>query len=177
MHKILFLKSLSHQKVLLYFITLVFLAGCTHPSGELKLFTLISSSKTNITFSNTLEENGTLNIIEYMYYYDGGGVAAGDINNDGLPDLVLGGNFNAISANFGIYDARYGLPLKGNENGKGAFRPLKPGESGWVMKGEVRDIQKIKLADGGTLVLVDRNNEKIKLFGLLVKKTINNTTY
>lgn len=97
-----------------------------------------------------------------------------DFDMDGIPDLVLGGNFNAISANFGMYDASYGLFLKGN--GRGDFHPLEPGESGWIIKGEVRDIQKIKLADGRTLMLVARNNEKIKLFGLIAEKSGNNTS-
>ncbi|MCF7560468.1 VCBS repeat-containing protein [Sabulilitoribacter multivorans] len=55
-------------------------------------FINVSSDLTGIDFSNDLQSNGQLNIIEYLYYYNGGGVAVGDINNDGLDDIYLSAN-------------------------------------------------------------------------------------
>lgn len=57
-----------------------------------RLFSNLSANETNIDFSNKLSIDGELNILNYIYYFNGGGVAAGDINNDGLIDLYFTGN-------------------------------------------------------------------------------------
>ena len=56
------------------------------------LFESLLSSKTNITFTNKLEKHKMFNILYYLYYYNGGGVATGDINKDGLPDIYFTAN-------------------------------------------------------------------------------------
>jgi hypothetical protein len=59
------------------------------------LFTGLSSKKTGIEFKNTVRESEEFNILTYGYFYQGGGVAVGDVNNDGLPDIYFTGNMMA----------------------------------------------------------------------------------
>jgi len=55
-------------------------------------FRLLSPTETGISFKNQLTENEKHNVLAYEYFYNGGGVAAGDFNNDGLIDLYFTGN-------------------------------------------------------------------------------------
>tara|TARA_R110002049_G_scaffold212459_1_gene383570 strand:- start:107968 stop:111231 length:3264 start_codon:yes stop_codon:yes gene_type:complete len=59
---------------------------------DTKIFSALSSSETGIDFANNLIENDSLNYFTYSYLYMGGGVATGDINNDGLLDIYFTGN-------------------------------------------------------------------------------------
>src|SRR5438034_10666960 len=57
------------------------------------LFTKLSKGKTNIDFRNlVLEDNEQFSCLNFPYYYNGGGVAVGDFNNDGKPDIVFTGS-------------------------------------------------------------------------------------
>ena len=85
----------------IYFLTLfifVLLSFISCNKNEEKrfdyLFKTLSEKQTNITFRNDLTEDENHSIINYIYFYNGGGVSAGDVNNDGLPDLFFTSNQN-----------------------------------------------------------------------------------
>ena len=84
------------NKISFYILTLLTIQGCTKDntnSGELSVkFESLSSELTGINFNNKLESKTDLNIIEYLYYYNGGGVGILDVNNDGLDDIFFSGN-------------------------------------------------------------------------------------
>ncbi|MBT8186856.1 MAG: VCBS repeat-containing protein [Croceitalea sp.] len=59
---------------------------------EDKLFVNLPASQTKVDFNNQLSSRPELNILNYLYYYNGAGVATADFNNDGLIDLYFTGN-------------------------------------------------------------------------------------
>lgn len=61
-------------------------------NDEKQLFTRLNSDACGIDFENKLSPTEDFNIIDYLYFYNGGGVAIGDINGDELPDLFFSGN-------------------------------------------------------------------------------------
>ena len=77
------------NKYVFYVFFGIFLISCKQ-EGE--LFDNPPASETGIDFANTITETDDLNILDYLYFYNGGGVAVGDINNDDLPDIFLSGN-------------------------------------------------------------------------------------
>ncbi|MEO6720143.1 MAG: hypothetical protein ABIN67_07240, partial [Ferruginibacter sp.] len=89
------------------------------------------------------------------------GISVKDYDGDGKQDILLGGNFYQGKPEVGIYDASYGLLLKGD--GKGNFIAVNERQSGFFLKGAVRDIISIK-SKNRSLVIVARNNDQIKIF-------------
>jgi hypothetical protein len=82
------------NRILVFLFFLALLSACAKKETKpaLKLFSRLKSGETGIRFSNNLTENDSLNYFTYAYMYMGGGVAAGDFNNDGLIDLYFTGN-------------------------------------------------------------------------------------
>jgi len=89
----------------LWVILLFSLDGCQGSGRESSdtLFREVPPSKSGVAFANLLQPDDSFNIIEYLYYYNGGGVAIGDVNNDSLPDLYFTANEgpNALYLNRG----------------------------------------------------------------------------
>jgi hypothetical protein len=88
-------------------------------------------------------------------------IKAMDVNNDGVTDLIIGGNLYGTDAQFGRYDASVGAILMGE--GQGEFSVLGPADSGFSIPGNVRRIVPLKSSDG-IYVFVSRNNDMSSLF-------------
>ena len=69
---------------------LAYFTSCNQPSK--KLFTSIDAADSGIDFNNVVIEDDTANLVDFYYVYNGAGVAIGDLNNDGLPDIFFTGN-------------------------------------------------------------------------------------
>ena len=85
---------MSVNKLSFYIFVIILVLSCNKDKSveENSIFMAKESDLSGITFSNKLVDRNDLNIIEYLYYYNGAGVATGDINNDGLDDIYFSGN-------------------------------------------------------------------------------------
>jgi len=81
---------MKHYFLLLFIGSLFF--NCDKKNKSSLLFSKKHHTYTNVFFENKISDDPTYNIVNYLYYYNGGGIAVGDINNDNLPDVYLVSN-------------------------------------------------------------------------------------
>lgn len=82
-----------YQRSIYILLAVLLLAGCRQGSkNPAPLFEVLGSDKTGLDFSNNLKASPDFNMLKYMYFYNGAGVGAGDLNNDGLIDLFFASN-------------------------------------------------------------------------------------
>ena len=127
--------------------------------------------KKAVTFSSALLENkgdGTFALHELpseVQFSPVFAISSYDFNGDGNKDALIGGNFHDVKPSFGgRYDAGYGWYLEGN--GDGSFSISSPLETGFVVKGETRDIKVIHTGDNRFLINVARNDDELLIFDI-----------
>jgi hypothetical protein len=80
-----------------------FLGACGGHQKPPPLFEVMDDNKTGLHFTNKLTPGDSFNVFHYMYFYNGAGLGAGDLNNDGLTDLFFASNqgYNKLFLNTG----------------------------------------------------------------------------
>src|ERR1700712_5459234 len=74
------------------FAALAFLSSCKHQTEVESIFKLLPAEHSHVDFVNKNTATDANNILDYLYFYNGAGVASADFNNDGLPDLYFVSN-------------------------------------------------------------------------------------
>ena len=96
------------HRLLVVCVAVAITVGCGASSQRDTLFTQLPADSTGITFVNDVEDTVDRHVLNFPYMYNGGGVAAGDVNNDGRPDLYFTANMgpNKLYRNEGDFQFR-----------------------------------------------------------------------
>jgi hypothetical protein len=86
------MKNNFHIFLISFLLSSVIISACSDNKKQPPLFSLLTSKKTGIDFSNKLTATNDFNLFKYMYFYNGAGVGSGDFNNDGKIDLFFASN-------------------------------------------------------------------------------------
>ena len=114
---------------------LILISSCKSREG----FELVDAQSAGIDFENLLDQKENLTILDYLYYYNGGGVAVGDVNGDGFQDLAVGAYLEDTGGiNAGAVYLMMG-PVSGTilvDNSDGGFIGQADGDrAGWSIAG------------------------------------------
>jgi hypothetical protein len=88
-------------------------------------------------------------------------LAADDFDNDGICDILLGGNQYRAKPQTGIYDGSYGQLIKGTIDG--TWQSVPPLQSGFFTNGEIRDLEILKI-NGQRIIVVARNSDNLRFY-------------
>ena len=150
----------------------ILLYGCTQKKAP--LFSSLSAKETGIGFVNRLTDTDSLNILDYLYYYNGAGVAIADFNNDGLADIYFTSNreSNKLYLNKGDFkfeDITDKAGVQGKGNWKTGVTIADVNGDGWLDI-YVCEVGKYKSLHGRNELFINNGNgtfrESAKDYGL-----------
>ncbi|HEX9153164.1 MAG TPA: VCBS repeat-containing protein [Flavobacterium sp.] len=111
------------KRIILFLLFILLFSNCSkeNSGNEDALFSKLDSTNTGINFVNEIKNGENMNIFKYRNFYNGGGVAIGDVNNDGLSDVYFTSNLGASKlylnkGNFKFKDISKKAGVEGNKS-------------------------------------------------------------